>query len=203
MGPGTSPGRRLLAARPSPTLSLGDLSARLGGEFGDGPVERRGQGMLHLHRLERHQPLALGDVLALPTSTAVTLPGIGASISPSWTPCDVPVPRGIELDFEILTLAEHHDAVAHQRNPRPSAKIGIVGQTPRLRRRAPTARRAGGIEAKSRAERAANPAVSLGSEDRDRPQPPPTHRFARFQNWAPVRSRYRSIRLVSGSPSLN
>src|SRR5437764_9893815 len=42
-------------------------------------------------RVRRRWPLTTLSPAA--TSTAVTFPGMGASISPSWVPCDVPVPR--------------------------------------------------------------------------------------------------------------
>ena len=88
-------------ARPSrasaPSLTCAPASAV---QLRDHPVERRGQRMLHLHRLERQQALALGNLVARSTSTAVTFPGIGASISPSWTPCAPPLPRDVEREFD-------------------------------------------------------------------------------------------------------
>ena len=52
------------------------------------------------------------------TSTAVTFPGIGASMSPSWTPCEAPVPR----DVRARTTA----ALLESTSPPASANIRIA-----------------------------------------------------------------------------
>ena len=54
----------LVQARPHEHLPFADLRARRGGQLRNRPVERRGQRMLHLHRFEGQQALALGDLLA-------------------------------------------------------------------------------------------------------------------------------------------
>ena len=57
--------------------ALAHLRARFGVQLGDDTVERGDKAMLHLHRFERDQLLALGHGLARCTSTAMILPGMG------------------------------------------------------------------------------------------------------------------------------